>query len=143
MHSYTLSRMAIKGRGPDAARQGILPCPRPFFCFNDRSAAINRRNDSVGPKKGLNFWRRFFFNFIYFSVFTSDSSKKRPQFLAKTFFVWFMPLIRLKKALNIFRFWSAGMVAAGWNLVRTECGPPVQKVAEPRPTLTTLPPSFP
>ena len=43
---------------------------RPFSFFNDGYAAINRQNDSrlicwssssVQPKKGLNFWRRFFF----------------------------------------------------------------------------------
>ena len=30
-----------------------------------------------------------------------------------------------------FLFWFAGMVAAGWNLVRTGCGSLVQKVADP------------
>ena len=30
---------------------------------------------------------------------------------------------------------SPGMVAAHWNLVRTEDGPPVQKVADPWPSL--------
>ena len=47
-------------------------------------------------------------------VFATDSSEKRPDFLAKTFL-----------------FWSAKMVVARWNLVRTECGPLVQKIADP------------
>ena len=47
-------------------------------------------------------------------VFAIDSSEKRLEFLAKTFL-----------------FCSAGMVAARWNLVRTERGPLVQKVADP------------
>ena len=41
-------------------------------------------------------------------------TKKRPEFWAKTFL-----------------FWSARMVVARWNLVRIECGPLVQKVADP------------
>ena len=57
----------------------------------------------------LIFWRKPFF-----VVFATDSSEKRPEFLAKTFL-----------------FWSTGMVAARWNLVGTECGPLVQKVANP------------
>ena len=52
-------------------------------------------------------WRKTFV-----VVFATDSSEKRPEFLAKTFLLW-----------------STGMVAARWNLVRTECGPLVQKVA--------------
>ena len=54
-------------------------------------------------------WRKPFF-----VAFATDSSKKRPEFLGKTFL-----------------FWSAGMVAARWNFVRTECGPLVQKAADP------------
>ena len=96
---------------------------RDFFSFfNNRYAAINRRNDSesqaktflwssppIRPKKGQNFWRR-----LFFLVFAIDSSEKRHEFQEK-----------------IFLFWSAGMVAARWNLVGTECGPLVQKVADP------------
>ena len=52
--------------------------------------------------------------FVFILVFAVNSTKKRPEFWAKTFL-----------------FWSARMVAARWNLVRTECGPLVQKVAEP------------
>ena len=37
-----------------------------------------------------------------------------------------------------FLFWSAGVVAARWNLARTECGPLVQKVADSWPTGSTL-----
>ena len=33
-------------RGPDPARQGISPGPRPFSFFNDRYAVISRRNNS-------------------------------------------------------------------------------------------------
>ena len=51
-----------------------------------------------------------------FVVFATDSYEERPEFLAKTFL-----------------FWSVRMVAAHWNLVRTECGPLVQKVADPWP----------
>ena len=49
-----------------------------------------------------------------FVVFATDSSGKKPEFLAKTFL-----------------FLYAQMVAARWNLVRTECGQLVQKVADP------------
>ena len=52
-------------------------------------------------------WRKPFF-----VVFAVDSSENRPERLTKTFL-----------------FWSAEMVVARWNLVRTECGPLVQKVA--------------
>ena len=52
-------------------------------------------------------------------VFAINSAKKRREFLAKTFL-----------------FWSAGMVAARWNLVWTGCGPLVQKVADPCSTAT-------
>ena len=62
----------------------------------------------IRPRKGLNFRQGPFF------VFATDSSEKRPEFLVKTFF-----------------FWSAEMVSAGWNLVRTECGPLVQKGYRP------------
>ena len=54
-------------------------------------------------------WRK-----LFFVVFATDSSEKRPEFLAKTF-----------------RFWCAEMVVARWNLVRTKCGPLVQKIADP------------
>ena len=92
-----------------------------FSYFNDRYAVINRRNDShlifwsspsIRPKKGLNFWRNLFC--FVFSAFANDLFKKRSEFLAKTFL-----------------FWSAGMVAVCWNLVRAECGPLAQKVADP------------
>ena len=50
-------------------------------------------------------------------------------------FLWSSPPIRPKKGLNFWlrHFWSAGMVAARWNLFGTECGPLVQKVADPWP----------
>ena len=63
----------------------------------------------IRAKKGLNFWQRPFF-----WVFAINSTEKRPEFLVKTFL-----------------YWSAWMVAARWNLVRTECGPLLQKVADP------------
>ena len=53
-------------------------------------------------------WRKPFF-----VAFAINAAVKRPGFLAKTFV-----------------FWSAGMVAARWNLVRTEYGPQVKKVAD-------------
>ena len=124
---------------PDAAHKCILPGTRPFF--TDRYAAIKRRNDFhplvktfflwssplICPKKGLNFWWRPFF-----LVFAIDLYKKRPEFLSRTFcprdrFIW----KRLEFLAKTIFFWSAGMVAAHWNLVRTECGPLVQKVADP------------
>ena len=96
----------IKGRQPtahgsDAARQGILPGPRSFFFFNDGYAAINSQNHSHLEKT-------FFFGVRH------HFGQKRYEFLAKTFL-----------------FWSAGMVAARWNMVRTGCCPLVQKVADP------------
>ena len=48
-------------------------------------------------------------------VFAINSAKRRPEFLAKAF------------------FWSVGMVAARLNLIRTGCGPLVQKIADPCP----------
>ena len=87
--------------------------PRPFF--EDKYAAINRRND---------------FHFHDYAAIL----------LAKTFFVVFA-INAAVKGLNFWRglsffgpmeWWRpAGMVAARWNLVRTECGPLVQKVADP------------
>ena len=61
------------------------------------------------PKNGQNIWQRPFF-----LVFDTNSTKKRPEFWAKTFL-----------------FWSARMVAVRWNLVGTEFGPLAQKVAVP------------
>ena len=91
---------------------------RPFFFFNNRYAAVNRWNDLYllinSSEKGVNFWRRPFF-----LVFAIHLAKKRREFLVKTFL-----------------FWSAGMVVARWNLVRTGCGPLVQKVADPCSTAT-------
>ena len=70
----------------------------------------------------------------FFSVVVINSAKKRPEFLAKIFFLVFAidssenrPEFRAKT----FLFWSSGMVAAHWNHVGTECGPLVQKVADP------------
>ena len=64
---------------------------------------------SIRPKKGLNFWQRpFLFG-------------PRHRFVRK-------------KGLNFggdLRFWSVEMVAARWNLVRTQGGPLVQKIADP------------
>ena len=99
-------------RGPDAAGQGILPGPRPFivirpatfFFFNERYAAINRRNDSHlifltspsnRPKKGLNFWRRPLFVCL---VITINSAEERPEYLAKVFFFGLRHLFVRKKA---------------------------------------------
>ena len=71
------------------ARDFLLPSgPRPFF--NDRYAAIKRRNDSHLQAK------------TFFVVFATDSSKKRPEFLAKNFF-WTLPSIRPKKGLHFWR----------------------------------------
>ena len=100
--------------------------PAPFYChpardllsfFNDRYAAINRWNDSH----------------LFFLVFAINSAKKRHELLAKTFFLVFATDSRKKRPeflAKTFLFWSAGMVAARWNLVRTKCGPLVQKVAD-------------
>ena len=133
---HTRWRLHTRGRqpaarGPDEALQGILPGRRPFTVirpstffsfFNDRYAAINRRNDIHLRAK------TFFMVFAthssekdLFLVFAMNSAEKRPEVPAKTFL-----------------FWSAGMVAARWNLVRTECGLQVQKVADPCFTLSCL-----
>ena len=76
-----------------------------FFFFNDRFAAINRRNDPPLLSKTF---------FFFFSVFSINLVERKHEFLANTFL-----------------FWSAGTVAARWNLVRTGGGPLVQKVADP------------
>ena len=74
-----------------------FPRPATFYChparylcsfFNDRYAAINRQNDSYLLAK------------TFFVVFTTDSSEKKPEFLAKAFFLW-----------------SAGMVAPAGTLL--------------------------
>ena len=39
--------------------------------------------------------------------------------------------LRLEFLAKTFLFYSAKMVAARWNLVRAECGPLVQKIADP------------
>ena len=67
-----------------------------FSCFNDRYAAINRRNDSHLLAK------------TFFVVFATDSSEKRSEFLAKTFLFlfWSSPSIRLKKGRRPFSFGS-------------------------------------
>ena len=85
--------------------------PGPFF--NDRYAAIYRRNDShhIFGSSPHQFDRA---KTSFFLVFAINDAEKRPEFLSKTF---------------LFR--SAEMVAARWNLVRTECGPLVRKVADP------------
>ena len=51
---------------------------------------------------------------VFILAFAINSTEKKPEFLANTFL-----------------FWSARMVAARWNLVRTVYGPVVQKVADP------------
>ena len=74
-----------------------------------------------------------------FVVSVTDSSEKRPEFLAKTIFLVFAIDSSEKRPqflAKTFLFWSAGMVAARWSLARTECGPLVQKVADPWPTGT-------
>ena len=43
---YSRGRRQPTARRPDEACQGGLPGPQPFTLFNDRYAAINRRNDS-------------------------------------------------------------------------------------------------
>ena len=84
-----------------------------FSFFNDTYAAIYRRNDSHLLAKTFFCSPRHRFVF-FFLVFAINSAEKGPEFLAK-----------------IFLFWSAGMVAACCNFVRTECGPLVQKAADP------------
>ena len=118
----------IRGRqptasGPDAAHLGTIPGPQPllssgprhFSFFNDRYAAKNRRNNSQLLAKTFFCGLRHRFvrkrpdllaKPLPFLVFAINSAEKRPQFLAKAFLVW-----------------SAGMVAARWNLIRTKCGP--------------------
>ena len=108
-------------------RQGLATNgPRPFIAiepatfFNDRYAAINRRNDSH-----LIFWSS-----------PPIQPKKRPESMAKTFLLVFVINWIEKRPeflAKIFPLWSARMVAVRWNLVRTECGPLVQKVADPCP----------
>ena len=94
--------------------------PRPFIAiepatfFNDRYAAINRRNDSH-----LTFWSS-----------PPIRPKKRPESMAKTFSFGLRHQLDRKKA------WISGedlSPLVRWNLVRTECGPLVQKVADPSP----------
>ena len=99
------SRIYTVHQGSATYGQGILAGPRPFFFFHDGYAPINRRNDS-------NLLAKTFFLGLHHRYVL-----KKSEFLAKTF------------------FWSTGMVAARWNLVRTECGPLVQKVADPCGTL--------
>ena len=99
----------------------------PRLFFNDKYAAINRPNDSHLLGKTCFFGLRYQFGQkrpellakTFFLVFAIDSSEKRPEFLAK-----------------IFLFWSARMVAVRWILVRTKCGPLVQKIVDPWPNGT-------
>ena len=107
-------------------RDHLLPSgARPFFFCNNRYAAINRWKDPHLLVK------------TFFLIFVINSSKKRPELLAKIFLLLFFlfainsPEIIPKFQTKTFLFWSAGMVAACWNLVRTGCGPLVQKVADP------------
>ena len=68
------------------------------------------------------------------AVFVTNSSAKKLKFLAKTFFFVFAINSAIKRPevlAKTFLFWSAGMVAARWNLVRTEGGPQAQNVADP------------
>ena len=67
----------------------------------------------------------------FFSVVVINSAKKRPEFLAKIFFFGLCHRFVRKQDRKTFLFWSSGMVAARWNHVSTECGPLVQKVADP------------
>ena len=88
---------------------------RPVLFFNDRYAAINRRNDSLLLAK--TFFCVLRHRFVFFFLF------------------WSSPSTRPKKGMNCWRkpfFCSAGIVMARWNLVRTKCGPLVQKVTDPR-----------
>ena len=96
------------------ARDFLLSCgPRPFFFFfSDRYAAINCRNDSRFLAK--TYFCSLRHRFVFFFGLRHQFGQKKPEFLAKTFL-----------------FWSAGMVAARWNFIRTECGPLVQKDADP------------
>ena len=101
------------------------PARELFSFFNDRYAATNRRNDShplaktcfCGLRHRFVEKRSEFLAKTFFLVFTIDSSEIRPEFLLKTF-----------------PFRSSEMVAARWNLVRTECCLLVQKVDDPCPT---------
>ena len=71
-----------------------------------------------GQKKSCISGENLFFSFLILAI---NSAKKRFEFLAK-----------------IFLFWSAVMVAARWNLVRTECGPLLQKITDPCSRVTSL-----
>ena len=82
------------------ARQGIFPGLRPLFSFNERYAAIYRRNDShlilsssssIRPKKGLNFRQTPFFLFW-------SSLSTRPKTGLNFFFFW---------SEDLFFFWSS------------------------------------
>ena len=68
-----------------------------------------------------------------FVVFVILLSEKRPEFLVRTFVLDFAidsSKIRPEFLVKTFLFWSAEMVAACCNLVRTKYGPVVQKVAD-------------
>ena len=72
----------------------------------------------------------------YFMVFATNAAEKRPEFPAKVFFFWSSTSTRPKKVLKFWGrsflfFWFAGMMAARWNLVRTERDRLVEKVADP------------
>ena len=54
-------------------------------------------------------WRK-----LFFVDFASNLAKNSSEFLTR-----------------VFLFLTAGMMAARWNLVRTECGPILQKIATP------------
>ena len=111
--------------------------PATFYChpardhfsfFNDRYAAINRRNDChllaktfcglhhlssekkawISGEDVFDFYIQYIYIYIFFfSGFAINSTKKRPEFLVKTFFFvylfWSSPSICLKKGLNFWR----------------------------------------
>ena len=91
--------------------------------MNDSYAAINHQNHShlISPHQRLSFCL----------IIAINSAEKGPEYLAKIFFFsffWSSPSIRPKKGLN---FWRKSVFGVRWNLVWTEYGPLVQKVADP------------
>ena len=92
------------------ARNLLLPSgPRPFF--NDRYAAINRRNDSHLVTKTFVVFAiyaavkrpKFPAKTCFLLDFATDCSEKRFELLAKTFFFWFSLSILPEKDLNFWR----------------------------------------
>ena len=113
----------VRGRQPTARRRRCGPPrhftrPAIFYCHPARDLflflMIDMQQQTAEMILTLFFEVLAKILFVFILVFAMNSTKKRPKFLAMTFL-----------------FWYARRVAARWNFVRTECGPLVQKVADP------------